>query len=106
MTSKNEVGVTVIGHDSESETLVKGYEAFQSYKRAIQYDLTMQQIVAVINEPTSCEQFISYKCYQFTLLEYRLIWSVAVTTRISYELLGRRRRQQRKMCMWNEQYLS
>ena len=55
MISKNGVGVTVIGHDSESKTLVNGYEAFQSYRRLIQYDLTMEQIVAVINESTSCE---------------------------------------------------
>ena len=67
MTSKNGVGVTVIGHDSESETLVNGYEAGQSYKRLIQYDVSMQQIVAVINESKSCEQFISYKCYQSTI---------------------------------------
>ena len=67
MISKNGVGVTVIGHDSESETLVNGSEAFQSYRRLIQYDLTMQQIVAVINESTSCEQFISYKCYESTM---------------------------------------
>ena len=64
MTSKNGIGVTVIGHDSESETLVKGYEKRLSYKRLVQYDLTMQQIVAVINESASCEQFISYKCYE------------------------------------------
>ena len=63
MTSKNGAGVTVIGHDSETETLVKGYDAALSYKRPVQYDLTMQQIVAVINESTSCEQFIRYKCY-------------------------------------------
>ena len=31
MTSKNGVGVTVIGHDSESDTLVKGYEDPGSY---------------------------------------------------------------------------
>ena len=67
MTSKNGIGVTVIGHDSESEALVKGYEERLSYKRPVQYDLTMQQIVAVINESTSCEQFISYKCYQSTM---------------------------------------
>ena len=67
MTSKNGVGVTVIRHDSESETLVNGSEGPGSYKRPVQYDLTMQQIVAVINESKSCEQFISYKCYQSTI---------------------------------------
>ena len=33
MTSKNGVGVTVIGHDCESRTLVDGYEDAGSYKR-------------------------------------------------------------------------
>ena len=67
MTSKNAVGVTAIGHDSESETLVNGSEAPQSYKRLIQYDVSMQQIVALINESTSCEQFIGYNCYSSTM---------------------------------------
>ena len=45
VTSKNGVGVTVIGHDSESRTLVKGYESPGSYKRRITYDISMKQIV-------------------------------------------------------------
>ena len=35
MSSKNSVGVTVIGHDSESRTLVTGFEAPGSYKRNV-----------------------------------------------------------------------
>ncbi len=42
MTSKNGVGVTVIGHDSESKTLVKGYNPEGSYKRTITYDISME----------------------------------------------------------------
>ena len=63
MTSKNGVGVTVIGHDSESRTLVKGYESRGSYKRKINYDISMEQIVAIIKQSKNCEQFIKYKCY-------------------------------------------
>ena len=62
MTSKNGFGVTVIGHNSESETLVKGYESAGSYKHIIQYNLTMKQIEAVIDRSKSCEQFIKYRC--------------------------------------------
>ena len=71
MTSKNGAGVTVIGHDSETEIHVNGYEALGSYKRPIHYDLTMQQIVAVINESTSCEQFIRYKCLGSSIWNFR-----------------------------------
>ena len=67
MTGKNGVGVTVIGHNSESETVVKGYETPGSYKRQVRYNLTMNEILAVINESKSCEQFISYKCFQSTI---------------------------------------
>ncbi len=63
MTSKNGVGVTVIGHDSESRTLVMGYEAPGSYKRTITYDISMQQIVAIMRQSKNCEQFIKYECH-------------------------------------------
>ena len=63
MTSKNGVGVTVIGHNSESRTLVKGYDAAGSYKRKITYDISMKQIVAIMRQSKNCEQFIKYKCH-------------------------------------------
>ena len=68
MTSKNGVGVTVIGHDSESRTLVKGYEAAGSYKRRIKYDISVQQIVAILMQSKNCEQFIKYECYDSVFL--------------------------------------
>ena len=63
MTSKNGVGVTVIGHDSESRTLVRGYESPGSYKRNITYDIPLEQIVAIINQSKNCEQSIKYECH-------------------------------------------
>ena len=68
MTSKNGVGVTEIGHDSESRTLVDGYEAAGSYTRTIKYNISMEQIVAIVNESKYCEQFIKYECYASTFL--------------------------------------
>ncbi len=68
MTSKNAVGVTVIGHDSESRTLVRGYKAPGSYKRKITYDISMEQIVAIMRQSKNCEQFIKYECYHSVLL--------------------------------------
>ena len=67
MTSKNGVGVTVIGHDSESRTLVKGYDPAGSYKRKIKYDISMEQIVAIMKQSMNCEQFIKYQCFQSRL---------------------------------------
>ena len=77
MTSKNSVGVTVIGHDSESRTLVKGYEAPGSYKRTITYDISMRQIVAIMKQSKNCEQFIKYECYDSILLRDSLGWWVS-----------------------------
>ena len=55
MTSKNGAGVTVIRHDSESRTLVKGYEPRGSYRRKIKYDISMEQMVAIMKQSKNCE---------------------------------------------------
>ena len=68
MTSKNGTGVTVIGHDSESRTLVKGHESQGANKRKITYDISMEQIVAIIKQSKNCEQFIKYECHGSVLL--------------------------------------
>ena len=77
MTSKNGVGVTVIGHNSGSRTLVKGYEAPGSYKRKINYDISMEQIVAIVKQSKNCEQFIKYECYGSMLLRDPHGWWVS-----------------------------
>ena len=79
MTSKNGIGVTVIGHDSESRTLVYGYESPGSYRRKINYTISMQQIVAIINQSKKCEQFIKYECYdsKFSYDGVRYSWWVS-----------------------------
>ena len=68
MTSRNGVGVTVIGHDSESRTLVNGYESPGSYNKKIKYDISVEQIFAIIRQSRNCEQFIKYECYNSVLL--------------------------------------
>ena len=77
MTSKNGVGVTVIGHDSESRTFVNGYESRGSYKRKINYDISMEQIVAIMKQSKNCEQFIKYECYDSVLLHNGYAWWVS-----------------------------
>ena len=72
MTDKNGVGVTVVGHDSENRTLVKGYESRGSYVRDINYTGTgltsNSQLFGLLNISTHCEQFIKYECYHTVLL--------------------------------------
>ena len=77
MTSKGGIGVTVIGHNSESRTKVDGYGAPGSYMRNINYDNTIEQIVALINQSTSCEQFIKYECDDSQLLKHGSSWWVS-----------------------------
>jgi hypothetical protein len=63
MTSKDGVGVTDIGHENESRTLVVGHEEPGSYKRRIKYVISMEHIIAIINLSKNCEQFIKYECH-------------------------------------------
>ena len=64
MTAKNGVGVTVISHDSESRTSVKGYEGQGSFSRDIHYTgASLSQLASLTTVSSQCEQFIKYECY-------------------------------------------
>ncbi|KAL9989347.1 hypothetical protein ACROYT_G003888 [Oculina patagonica] len=64
MTDKNEVGVTVISHDSEDRMLVQGCEPAGCYSRDIQYrKASNPQLASLTEVSTHCEQFIKYECY-------------------------------------------
>ena len=64
MRDKNGVGVTVISHDSESRTLVDGYEGKGDYLRSIHYSgASMSQLASLTDVSLHCEQFIKYECY-------------------------------------------
>ena len=78
MTSKNGVGVTKIGHNREyTYAYLKGYESRGSYKRNIYYDLSTEQIVAIMKHSKNCEQYIRYECYGSLLLEEGYGWWVS-----------------------------
>ena len=69
MNDKNGVGVTVISHDSENRTLVKGYERKGSYSRDIHYTgASLSQLASLTRVSLRCEQFIKYECYRSMLL--------------------------------------
>ena len=69
MTDKSGVGVTVIGHNSESRTHVRGYSSQGSYSRDIHYTgASLSQLASLTTVSSHCEQFIKYECYHSALL--------------------------------------
>ena len=78
MTVKNEVGVTVISHDSERRTLVTGCEHRGCYSRNIHYTgASLSQLARLTRVSLHCEQFIRYECYGARLLKYSSGWWVS-----------------------------
>ena len=64
MSDKNGVGVTVVSHDSESRTLVDGYNGPGSYSRSIHYSgASLSQLASLTDASLHCEQFLKYECY-------------------------------------------
>ena len=78
MTDKNGVGVTVISHDSERRTLVRGYEGPGSYSRDIHYTgASLSQLASLTKVSSHCEQFIKYECINSLLLDGMHGWWVS-----------------------------
>ena len=78
MTDKNGVGVTVISHDSESRTHVKGCEGAGCYSRNIHYTgASLTQLASLTSVSSYCEQFIKYECYGSRLLRTGQGWWVS-----------------------------
>ena len=74
MTAKDEIGVTEIGHDSEEEIEATGNGAGKPYYgRNITYEMSIDKIVAVINQSKYCEQFIKYRCHYSWLLKKTMV---------------------------------
>ena len=64
MTDKNGVGVTVISHDSENRSLVKGCEDAGCYSCNINYTgASLFQLKSLTAVSLHCEQFVMYECY-------------------------------------------
>ena len=68
MTDKNNIGVTVISHDSEDRTLVQGCELEGCYQRDIHYTgASFLQLGNLTTISAHCEQFIKYECHNVLL---------------------------------------
>jgi len=82
MSDRNGVGVTVVSHDSESRTLVDGYESSGSYSRSIHYSgASLSQLASLTSVSSNCEQFIKYECYGSWLMQDRAGWWVSRDSR-------------------------
>ena len=78
MTDKNGVGVTVISHDSESRTHVKGCERAGCYSRNIHYTgASLFHLASLTSVSSYCAQFIKYECYSSKLLRTGQGWWVS-----------------------------
>ena len=86
MSDKNGTGVTVISHDSESRTHVKGCEAKGCYSRDIHYmGVSMSQLGSLTRISSHCEQFIKYECYGSAIFLYGHGWWVSRdSTKMTY----------------------
>ena len=86
MTDKSGVGVTVISHDSEGETLVFGGNEPGSYSRDIHYTgASLSQLASLTRASSHCEQFIKYKCHDSKLLRDGKGWWVSRdSTKMTY----------------------
>ncbi|XP_022806199.1 contactin-associated protein-like 2 [Stylophora pistillata] len=70
MTDKNDIGVTVVSHDSENRTLVVGCERRGAYSGNISYtEADMAQLAKLTAPSAHCEQFIKYECRCSVLLK-------------------------------------
>ena len=78
MTDKNGVGVTVISHNSESRTYVRGYNNPGSYSRDIRYTgASLSQLGSLTRVSSHCEQFIKYECHGSRLFRDGMGWWVS-----------------------------
>ena len=78
MVEKGGVGVTVISHDTENTTHVKGCDPPGCYSRDIHYKgANPTQLAALANLSSHCEQFIRYDCRKSILLFRGRAWWVS-----------------------------
>ena len=78
MTDKGGVGVTIVSHDTENRTHVRGCEDAGCYKRDVTYmGASLSQLIALTEASLHCEQFISYECFKAKLLRQGKGWWVS-----------------------------
>ena len=87
MTDKSGVGVTVISHNSESRTHVRGCDPSGCYSRDIHYTgASLSQLESLTRVSSHCEQFIKYECYHSAIFKWGgMAWWVSRdSTKMTY----------------------
>ena len=87
MTDKSGVGVTVISHNSESRTHVRGCNPSGCYSRDIHYTgASLSQLESLTRVSSHCEQFIKYECYHSAIFKWEgMAWWVSRdSTKMTY----------------------
>ncbi|EDO30824.1 predicted protein [Nematostella vectensis] len=81
MVTRDGIGVTIIGHDSENRTKVQGFEEPGSYSRDIAYQTSVTQLEALALQSNQCEQFVKYECKSAVIYSHltlkRYFWWVS-----------------------------
>ncbi|CAK8695706.1 unnamed protein product [Clavelina lepadiformis] len=60
---------TIIEHDSMNEIQITSCDPEKCHERHIRYNVTMEQIVALIQRSSECRQYIKYRCIGSILFE-------------------------------------
>lgn len=69
VTDDQGLAVTSVDHDSETPTLVNGYQEPGSYVRPIDYGMTRDQFDELVGKRAyKCEQYIKWECWNARLL--------------------------------------
>ena len=75
MTERDEVGVTIVSHDSEDRILVDGCDPKGCYSRQVQYTgASLKQLTSLTKVSENREQFIRYECYNMWFLGEGYAW--------------------------------
>ena len=78
MTDKGGVGVTVVSHNSENRTQVKGYDGPGEYSLDVHYrSANISQLKALTEASGNCQQFIKYECFHARLNKGGFSWWVS-----------------------------
>ena len=79
MTDENGVGVTIVSHDSEKRSLVKGCEPKGCFVKNVSYTpVSLKQLAALENVSLHCEQFIKFECRgDIEFIEDKSAWWVS-----------------------------
>ncbi|CAK8695481.1 unnamed protein product [Clavelina lepadiformis] len=65
---------TTINHDSMNEIEVTPCSGRKCFKRVINYDITIEEVGALIDQSFECKQFIKYRCIASKFLEGYASW--------------------------------